>query len=107
MDYGDNFDFFLEEYQNFEPSPLDDRPYLTDQVDKWFHRTYYDLKGLSGYEHQITITDLNSYFSIYHLPFDIFTVISTIKLIETKYQKYKIEQDELKKNSKNNQAVKK
>jgi len=60
----------------------------------WFYNTYYSLKGLSGFEYQITITDIKDYFSIYPQPTDIYTVIKVIKGIEGQEAKAKREKDE-------------
>ena len=80
---------------------------LNDDVEHWFLNMYYNIKSLSAFEYQITAVDFNSYFDIYPIPFDKFAIISIIKGIEGKSQKYKNEQEDLKKQSKEKQAVKK
>jgi len=54
----------------------------------WFFKTYQNLKGLSGFEYHLTITDFKHYFDIYPLPFKKTTVISIIKKIDSLIAKY-------------------
>lgn len=55
---------------------------------------------MSGFEYQITITDIKDYFNIYPRAVDIYTIIKVIKGIENKVEKDKREKEKHKKKQK-------
>ena len=71
-------------------------PRLDNEIESWFYHLYHSLKNLSGFEYQITITDFKHYFDIYPIAFPRYLVISIIKQIERKAQKYQKQKDEAK-----------
>lgn len=54
----------------------------------WFFKTYQNLKGMTGFEYHLSITDFKHYFDIYPVPFNKTTVISIIKKIDLLVAKY-------------------
>ena len=89
IEYGDSIEHFKSLEEEGEITPLTTRPMLTDQVDKWFYSAYINLKSLSGFEYQMTITDFNEYFKVYPIPFSKTTIISVIKAIEQKVSAFR------------------
>jgi len=71
-------------------------PSLDNEIEAWFFNMYHNIKSLSGFEYQITITDFKHYFDIYPSAFPLCLVISVIKKIERKVYLYNDEQKELK-----------
>jgi len=101
MDYGDYIDFFQKEREEGEVTPLDTAPTIENEIERWFFSFYQNIKSLSGFEYQITITDFRHYFDTYPIPFKEYLIISVIKSIETKVHKYQKEKTEAKKQAAN------
>lgn len=82
-------------------------PTIEGEVERWFLKTYHNLKSLSGFEYQITITDFRSYFDTYPIPFQEYVVISVIKTIERKVDIYNKKVEKRKAESEKNNKLKK
>jgi len=54
----------------------------------WFFKAYQNLKGMTGFEYHLSITDFKHYFEIYPTPFSKITVISVIRKIDNLVAKY-------------------